>query len=175
MQPFLGRKWQQWFIFHYEIAIPSFDELPPFLFDIQLILCHLSLDCVGETNIIKLFSKKMVDLMNQFILKFWCLEDQSKVNFPMHCNRCFYQLSVPGVCWLIELFWVGGVWLYLIILVLCSNLLHLTLVRDFTYFPTLVWEKWTKYWTKVVIHGNLVPTKVTPKGIANQQTYANTS
>ena len=25
-------------------------------------------------------------------------------------------------------------------------------------FLFLIWQKWTKYWTKVVIHGNLVPT-----------------
>ena len=58
------------------------------------------------------------------------------------------------------LFWVGGVWLYSIILVLYSIVLHLTLVRNVTYFPILIWQKLTKYWTKVVIHGNLVPTKV---------------
>ena len=32
-------------------------------------------------------------------------------------------------------------------------------------FPILIWQKWTKYWTKVVIHGNFVHTKVTYKGI----------
>ena len=49
-------------------------------------------------------------------------------------------------------------------------MLHLTLVRNVTNFPILIWQQWTKYWTKVVIHGNLVPTKVTPKGIMNRST-----
>ena len=72
--------------------------------------------------------------------------------------------------WDAFLFWVGGVWLYSNILVLCSIMLHLTLVRNVTYFPILIWQQWTKYWTKVVIHGNLVPTTVTPKGITNRST-----
>ena len=49
-------------------------------------------------------------------------------------------------------------------------MLHLTLVQNVIYFPILVWEKWTKYGTKVVIHGNLVPSKVKAKGITNQST-----
>ena len=55
-------------------------------------------------------------------------------------------------------------------IVLYSIVLHLTLVGNVTYFPILVWQKWTKYWTKVVIHGNSVHTKVTSKGITNQST-----
>ena len=33
-------------------------------------------------------------------------------------------------------------------------MLHLTLVRNVIDFPILVWQKWTRNWTKVVIHGN---------------------
>ena len=55
-------------------------------------------------------------------------------------------------------------------IVLYSIVLHLTLVGNVTYFPILVWQKWTKYWTKVVIHGNSVHTKVTSKGITNRFT-----
>ena len=68
------------------------------------------------------------------------------------------------------MFWVGGVWLYSIILVLCSVKLLLTIVRNVTYFSILIWQKWTKYWTKVVIHGNLVVTRIMPKGITNLST-----
>ena len=40
----------------------------------------------------------------------------------------------------------------------------------FYLFPILIWQKWTKCQTKVIIHGNLVLTKVTPKGIRNRST-----
>ena len=67
-------------------------------------------------------------------------------------------------------FRVGGAWLYSIILVLCLFVLRLTLVQIVTLFPILIWQKWTKYQTKIVIHGNLGLTKVTPKGITNRST-----
>ena len=63
------------------------------------------------------------------------------------------------------LFWVGSVLLCSIILVLYSFVLYLTLVQNVTLFPILIWQKWTKWQTKVVIHANLVLTKETPKGI----------
>ena len=40
---------------------------------------------------------------------------------------------------IISLFWVGSVWLYPTILILCSILLCLTLVWNVTYFPILFW------------------------------------
>ena len=35
--------------------------------------------------------------------------------------------------------------------VLYLIVLHLTLVQNVTYFPILIWQKWTKCWIKVVI------------------------
>ena len=49
-------------------------------------------------------------------------------------------------------------------------MLHLTLVQNVTYFPILIWQQWSEYWTKVIIHGNLVPMTLTPKGITNPST-----
>ena len=46
--------------------------------------------------------------------------------------------------------------------------LLLTFVRNITYFPILIWQKWTNFWTKVVICGNFVRTNVTYKGITNR-------
>ena len=40
---------------------------------------------------------------------------------------------------------------------------YLTLVQNVTLFPILIWQTWTKCRTKVLIYGNLVLTKVTPK------------
>ena len=45
-------------------------------------------------------------------------------------------------------------------LVLLSIMLCLILVQNVTCFPILIWQKWTKCRTKVVIHGDLVPNKV---------------
>ena len=65
-------------------------------------------------------------------------------------------LTVVEKNWLfLILFWVGGVLLYSIILVLCSIVLHLTLIRNVTHFPILIWQQWTRYWTKVTLCGNL--------------------
>ena len=69
-----------------------------------------------------------------------------------------------------KLFWFGGVWLYSIMLVLHSFVLCLTLVQNAALFPIIIWQKGTKWGTKVVIHGNLVLTKVIPKGITNRST-----
>ena len=40
-----------------------------------------------------------------------------------------------------RVFLVGGVWLYSIILILFSILLHLSLVQNVLYFPNLIWQK----------------------------------
>ena len=41
------------------------------------------------------------------------------------------------------MFWVGGVWLYSIILVLRSIVLYLTLIQNVTCFQFEIWQKWT--------------------------------
>ena len=64
----------------------------------------------------------------------------------------------------IYLFGVGAVWLYSVVLdctTLHSIVLHFNISAVFKYFPILIWQKWTKYWTKVIFPGNSVPTKVT--------------
>ena len=45
----------------------------------------------------------------------------------------------------VQVFWVDGVWLYSIILVLCLLVLHITLVWHATCFPILIWQMWNKY------------------------------
>ena len=54
---------------------------------------------------------------------------------------------------------------------LYSIVLCLTFIQNVTtYYPILIWQKWTKYRTKVVIYGNFVHTQVTYKGITNCST-----
>ena len=73
------------------------------------------------------------------------------------CGQLACTASTPVFLACGFLFWAGGVWLYSILLVLCcSFVLCLTLVRNVTCFPILIWQKWTKCRTKVIIHGNLV-------------------
>ena len=55
-------------------------------------------------------------------------------------------------------------------LAVLNHIVLYPIVWNVTYFPILIWQNWTKYWTKVVIHGNLVHTKVMPKGITNLST-----
>ena len=38
------------------------------------------------------------------------------------------------------------------------------------YFPILIWQTWTKHWTKVVIRVNLDHIKLTSKGNASRST-----
>ena len=44
-----------------------------------------------------------------------------------------------------------------------SIALHFNIGPNVQYFPILIWQKWTKNWTKVMFCGNQVPTKVTIK------------
>ena len=67
------------------------------------------------------------------------------------CKNSFFRVYV--LSW-----WCLAVLNYI---VLYSIVLHLTLVRNVTYFPILIWQKWPNYWTKVIICGNFVHTKVT--------------
>ena len=60
-----------------------------------------------------------------------------------------------------ELVLFSCTWLHLIVL-------QLYISPKVKYFPIIIWQKWTKYWTKVIICGNSVHTKVTFKGITNQ-------
>ena len=58
----------------------------------------------------------------------------------------------------------------------CTQLLCIIFVcNSFEHYSEmlliLVWQKWTKYWTKVVIYGNFVHTNVTYQGITNHQKF----
>ena len=44
-----------------------------------------------------------------------------------------------------------------------SIVLHFNMSPNVQYFPILIWQKWTKNWTKVMFCGYQVPTKVTIK------------
>ena len=75
---------------------------------------------------------------------------------------CTWTLSLCGI---VLSWWCFVVFNYTCIMLVCT-----LLVQNVSLFPILIWQKWTKCWTKVVIHGNLVPTKATPKGITNLST-----
>ena len=103
-----------------------------------------------------------------FFLLIFLIAKTFKITGKGRFNQCF-RVRLPNV---VEINNVLS-WLCLALLdyiALYSIVLYLTLVQNVTYNPFLIWQSWTKYWTKVVINGNFVHTKVMYKGITNRST-----
>ena len=82
-------------------------------------------------------------------------------------NKIEYtQLGINGLSPVLS-WWCLAVLDYACIILVCALLNN----SPKCYFVSYsIWQKWTKWRTNVIIHGNLVLTKVTTKGITNRST-----
>ena len=114
----------------------------------------------GTPNHWRLLSTIVMKLLKvRLVIKVLILFKSIKDNFSTLILRLW---DLVLALWPSAVFWVGAVWLYSIVL---HYDLIFTLVQNVEYFSILIWQKCTKYWTKVIVCGNSVHTKWRPKGL----------